>query len=55
MADTGEYALHYVDDLVVFSKTFDELCVQEAITAGCNINLDECNFFAKQKSNLYHT
>jgi len=23
-ADTSEYALHYVDDLVVFSKTFEE-------------------------------
>jgi len=43
-ADTSEYALHYVDELVVFSKTFDEhLDYSESVfrkltTAGFTMN-----------------
>jgi len=53
-ADTSEYALHYVDDLVVFSKTFEEhlehldKVLRKLITAGFTINLSKCNF-CKQK------
>jgi len=49
-ADTSEYALHYVDDLVVFSKTFEEhlehldTVLRKLTTAGFTINLIKCNF-----------
>jgi len=48
--NTREYALHYVDDLVVFSKTFEEhlehldTVLRKLTTAGFTINLIKCNF-----------
>jgi len=49
-ADTSEYALHYVDDLVVFSKTFEEhlehldSVFRKFTTSGVTMNIGKCNF-----------
>jgi len=59
-ADTSEYALHYVDDLVVFSKTFDEhlehldSVFRKLTTAGFTINLGKCNFCKLEIKFLSH-
>ena len=48
--DTSEYALHYVDDLVIFSKTFEEhmehldYVFGKLTAAGFTLNLGKCNF-----------
>jgi hypothetical protein len=57
-ADTSEYALYYVDELVVFSKTFDEqLDYLESVfrkltTAGFTMNQWHAITFASWKRNL---
>jgi hypothetical protein len=59
-ADTSEYALHYVDDLVVFSKTFDEhldhmdSVFRKLTTAGFTMNLRKCNFCKPEIKFLSH-
>jgi len=58
--DTSEYALHYVDDLVVFSKTFDEhldhldSVFRKLTTAGFTMNLRKCNFCKPEIKYLSH-
>jgi hypothetical protein len=47
---TSEYALHYVDDLVIFSKTFEEhlepldSVFGKLTAAGFTLHLGKCNF-----------
>ena len=59
-ADTSEYALPYVDDHVVFSKTFEENIerldsVFRKFTPSCfTMNLGKCNF-CKPEIKFYHT
>jgi hypothetical protein len=59
-ADTSEYALHYVDDVVDFSKTFDEhldhldSVFRKLTTAGCTINLRKCHFCKPEIKFLSH-
>lgn len=59
-ADTSEYALHYVDDLVVFSKTFDEhlehldTVLRKLTASGFTINLGKCNFCKPEIKFLSH-
>ena len=49
-ADTNEYALHCVDDPLVFSKSFDEhlehldSVFRKLTTAGFTMNLSKCDF-----------
>jgi hypothetical protein len=58
--DTSEYALHYVDDLVVFSKTFDEhlehfdSVFKKLTTAGFTMNLSKCDFCKPEITFLSH-
>jgi hypothetical protein len=48
--DTNEYALHYVDDLVVLFKTFEkhlghlDLVFRKLTASGFTMNLSKCNF-----------
>ena len=49
-ADTSEYALHCVDDLAIFSNTFEEHLEHldsvfgKLTIAGFTLNLGKCNF-----------
>ena len=58
-ADTCEYAIHYVDDLV-FSKTFEEHLVhldnvlRKLTTSGFTINLSKCKFCKPEIKFLSH-
>jgi hypothetical protein len=58
--DTNEYAVHYVDDLVVFSKKFEEhlrhldLVFSKLTTAGFTMNLEKCNFCKPEIKFLSH-
>jgi hypothetical protein len=59
-ADTSEYAIHYVDDIVIFSKAFEEhlehldSVFRKLTTAGFTMNLGVCNF-CKPEIKFYHT
>jgi hypothetical protein len=59
-ADTSEYALHYVDDLVVSSETFDEhldhldSVFRKLTTAGFTINLRKYHFCKPEINFLAH-
>ncbi|GFW80196.1 retrovirus-related Pol polyprotein from transposon 17.6 [Trichonephila clavipes] len=52
----SEYAQAYMDDVVIFSKTFEEHLVHlELEKLGFSVKLDKCSFAAKRKKYLGHT
>jgi len=59
-ADTREYALHYVDVVVVFSKTFEEhlehldSVFRKLTTTGFTMNIGKCNFCKPEIKFLSH-
>lgn len=59
-ADTSEYAIHYIDDLVAFLKTFEEhlehldKVLRKLTTSSFTINLAKCNFCKPEIKFLSH-
>ncbi|GFY04435.1 retrovirus-related Pol polyprotein from transposon 297 [Trichonephila clavipes] len=54
----SEYAQAYMDDVVIFSKTFEEhleLVLTELEKLGFSVRLDKCSFAAKKIKYLGHT
>ncbi|GFW59918.1 retrovirus-related Pol polyprotein from transposon opus [Trichonephila clavipes] len=57
----SEYAQAYMDDVVIFSKTFEEhlvhleLVLTELEKLGFSVRLDKCSFAAKRLKYLGHT
>ncbi|GFW12763.1 retrovirus-related Pol polyprotein from transposon 297 [Trichonephila clavipes] len=57
----SEYAQAYMDDVIIFSKTFEEhlvhleLVLAELEKLGFSVRLDKCSFAAKRIKYLGHT
>jgi hypothetical protein len=55
-SDSTGYVLNYVDDIVVYSKTYEEhvkhldAVLGKLTTAGFTINIDKCEFVSKKSS-----
>ena len=59
-SDSTEYVLHYVDDILVYSKTYDEhikhldIVLGKLTTAGFTININKCKFGKQEIRFLGH-
>jgi hypothetical protein len=59
-ADSGRHVLHYVDDIIIYSRTYDEhlrhldSVFNKLTTAGFFINLKKCSFFKQEIKFLGH-
>jgi hypothetical protein len=59
-SDSTGYVLNYVDDIIVYSKTYEEhikhldAVLGKLTTAGFTINIDKCDFCKQEIKFLGH-